>query len=59
MRFNEKVGGRGSIYSISGGARVLTQGGHDNLLGGAIYIDGSGASEPAKFASSRAQTERI
>ena len=36
--------------SSSGGARVLTQRGHDNFLGGAIYILDSGV-EPAKWAT--------
>jgi len=34
----------------SGGARVLTRGGHENFFGGAIFILDSGA-EPAKWAT--------
>jgi len=38
---------RSELYPGSGGARVLTQGGHENCFGGAIFILDSGA-EPAK-----------
>ena len=44
------IASRKECVLCSGGARVLTQGGHDNFFGGAIFILDSGA-EPAKWAT--------